>query len=77
MSQPTQDRLNATVSTVANPDPNDASECPVCGHAKCECPAPLGECVICRVPLYETDAWVIDRDGDHWCMDCCPGKEVL
>ena len=48
------------------------AECEVCGREPCECPRPLGECCICKTPIFDEKDALTDPEGDHWCRACGP-----
>ena len=55
---------------VPEKEPSHPEGCPACGLAECECPLPFGECSECHTPIFETDRWAVDIEGDRWCMGC-------
>jgi len=46
------------------------AECEVCGREVCECPRPLGECCICKTPIFNEDNALTDLEGEHYCLSC-------
>jgi hypothetical protein len=39
-----------------------------------EIPRPLGECCVCKTPIFDERHAITDSEGDHYCLICGPER---